>query len=818
MTRTVRKSIYLATTVLGFATASPALAQAEPESADDIIVTARRVEERLQDVPISITVFNQAQLDNRNITTASELGNYTPSLSVNARFGPDKASFAIRGFSQIDTTSPTVGVYFADVIAPRTSSGTTAGNGVGPGSFFDLQNVQVLKGPQGTLFGRNTTGGAVLLVPQKPTDRLEGYVEGSLGNYGLKRVQAVLNIPLSDTFRVRAGIDRQVRDGYQNNISGVGPKDFGNSNYFAARLSVVGDLTPDLENYMIARYNRSETHGVLYHLVGCNRGPYSPGTRVAIYASAACAQIDREAGGSFYNVENIVPDPVNTSEEWQVVNTTTWKASDTVTVKNIASYGEFREKLDANIGGERLLIATGPNAGAVFPTTVVRNAPGQYATAQSTFTEELQVQGRTEDGKLNWQLGGYFERSTPLNSGNATYSETGITCLDSYTFQCAAVVPAGAAPNLQLTKNQFFFTNIGIYGQATYKLNDQLAITAGARYTIDRSSSEGERIAVGFPTANTPVGTCANPKLNSGVNTLILAQCSSGTFVQNSSKPTWLIDVEYKPTNDVMLYGKYSRGYRQGGINPSNIGLETWRPEKVDTYEVGAKTSFSGAVSGFFNIAGFYNNFTDQQLSATAIGCTVITCGYNGGIPGARLIVNAGKSRIWGVEVDASVTLLRGLKLDAGYAYLNTKLLEFTAPTLPVGGVFANVIPQVPGNDLPFSPHHRITLTGTYTLPLDESIGHVSVGVTYTHTTSQLANPDVPAVFGVLPPENLVNLSLNWGSVGGSAVDLSAFVTNLTKEEFPVQVAGNYSTYGFESVVTNLPRMWGFRLKYRFGN
>src|SRR5690606_29443342 len=127
------------------------------------------------------------------------------------------------------------------------------------GAFFDLQNVQVLKGPQGTLFGRNTTGGAILLVPTKPTDRLEGYIEGSLGNYDMHRLQGVLNVPVSDTFRVRAAVDWQEADGYLKNRSGIGPDALGNTNYISARLSIVGDLTPDLENYTIARYTKTDT-------------------------------------------------------------------------------------------------------------------------------------------------------------------------------------------------------------------------------------------------------------------------------------------------------------------------------------------------------------------------------------------------------------------------------------------------------------------------------------------------------------------------------------------------------------------------------
>src|SRR5882724_5521148 len=232
------------------------------EELTEIIVTARRMEERLQDVPISITVLNQQQIGERNIVNPQDLAAYVPSLSANTNFGTENSSFAIRGFVQDIGTAPSVGVYFGDVVAPRgASNGIPTGDGAGPGSFFDLQNVQVLKGPQGTLFGRNTTGGAVLLVPQKPTSEFGGYAEGSFGNFGMKRGQGVVNLPVNDNIRLRLGVDHQSRDGYGINTSGVGPRDFYDVNYTAVRASLVVDLMPDLENYTIASYSKSDTNG-----------------------------------------------------------------------------------------------------------------------------------------------------------------------------------------------------------------------------------------------------------------------------------------------------------------------------------------------------------------------------------------------------------------------------------------------------------------------------------------------------------------------------------------------------------------------------
>ena len=161
---------------MSLAYGAPAMAQnaqaTDEGMGNDIVVTARRTEEKLQDVPISITVLSEKALANNNITSAKDIATYTPGVSTNNRFGSDNTTWTIRGFTQEQRSTATVGTYFADVVAPRGSGATQGGDGAGPGNLFDLSNVQILKGPQGTLQGRNSTGGAVLLVPKKPTDRL----------------------------------------------------------------------------------------------------------------------------------------------------------------------------------------------------------------------------------------------------------------------------------------------------------------------------------------------------------------------------------------------------------------------------------------------------------------------------------------------------------------------------------------------------------------------------------------------------------------------------------------------------------------------
>ncbi|HEX7930987.1 MAG TPA: TonB-dependent receptor, partial [Sphingomicrobium sp.] len=795
--------------------ATPALAQksdaeGRASSPDDIIVTARRVEERLQDVPISISVFSQEQLANRNIYSGSDLAIYTPSLATNNRFGSERSSFAIRGFTQEIGSAPSVAVYFADVVAPRGASFATSGSGAGVGSFFDLQNVQVLKGPQGTLFGRNTTGGAILLVPKKPTGSLEGYVEASIGNYDMRRLQAVLNVPLTDTLKIRLGVDRNKRDGYMRNRSPIGPRDYSDTDYVALRASVLAELTPSLENYLVATYSDSDTNGPLLRMVTCNRnGPF--GAAAAVTAPLACAQLDRQAarGDSVYDVEGSIPDPYQRIEQWQVINTTTLQASDVLTVKNIVSYAEFRDATNSSFLGDNLIL---PADGKPYSFIVVSPGFGGYLTAQSTFTEELQFQGTAAAGRLEWQAGAYLEISDPLRPASQ-YQRTFLNCSDHQAFQCTPLFRGPASlGSMALPTQASHFRNVAAYAQGTYAFSDRLRLTAGLRYTSDRVRSVGENLTVRFPAANTPTFSCTKfPAIVMPANAVNRSLCHDEK-TQTSSKPTWLINLDFKPVEDVLLYAKYARGYRQGGVNSSATGVESWKPEKVDSYEVGLKSSFGGAVRGSFNLAAFYNDFTDQQLQAN-----LQPVPGNGG--NSIALVNAGKSRIWGIEVYASLEPAAGLRFDLGYAYLDTKVISITAPAFDPRFYTALTLTTNPGDPLTLAPKHKVSATASYRLPLGDEIGQVILAATFTHSGRMLATRATPIVANqFLPASNLLNLNLNWNAVAGSPVDLSFFATNVTKEVVRGYVGAGYNSAGFDSVVFGEPRMYGVRLRYRFGN
>ena len=493
--RACSKSVLLASSILGLAT--PALAQKSTDSeanGNDIVVVAQRVEERLQDVPVSVTVLSADKLAANNIASAKDIATFTPSLVTNNRYGADNTTWTIRGFTQEQRTTATVGTYFADVVAPRGSGATQGGDGAGPGYLFDLASVQVLNGPQGTLFGRNSTGGAVLLVPKKPTDRFEGYLEGSIGDYNLRRVQAVVNIPVMESFRLRVGVDRNKRDGYLKNagLIGFGPYgDAGGSvDYWAARVSAVADLSPDVENYTIVNYAHSQSTGVGPKIVDC-------------FNAITCAQQANENRLGFWSVSNTVPDAGSKSETWQVINNTKWQVNDNLTLKNIFSYGEYRGDLNLDLFGQYALVPSTlaygqeTNALQVKPFNTTHALPGHHTNAESSMVEEIQFQGHTSDNLLTYQGGFYYESSKPLGL-SGIQSTTFTPCADINTMNCLGFSGGGANSlgRLSYSTTKNYFDGRAIYFQSSYNPTEKLKFTGGIRYTWDTMRSQFQVIDI----------------------------------------------------------------------------------------------------------------------------------------------------------------------------------------------------------------------------------------------------------------------------------------------------------------------------------
>jgi iron complex outermembrane recepter protein len=646
----------------------------------------------------------------------------------------------------------------------------------------------------------------------------------------------VLNIPLSDIARFRIGVDHQERDGYVHNNTGIGPSDFNDINYTAARASLVVDLTPDLENYTIVTYTRSDTNGDITKLTNA-----SPTSLLGILGSA---QLAREAGTGFYTAQNDEPNPRTLLTTWRAINTTTWRASDALTVKNIASYAELRESFLSSLFGTDLDLhdaapLLGPLAALVPPGSKIlfaESAPyaGHDTAAQSTFTDELQFQGNAMENKLNYQFGGYIEASDPLAS-SGSQSPLFANCADAADFMCAN--PIGAA-SINYTVAQTKTRNYGIYAQGTYAITDQLKLTGGIRYTWDRESDFSFLRGYNFAPFNPFQAPAINYKCNDGqrfpgIFPVTDNDSCRNTLKEKAEKPTWLIDLDYKPSDDILIYAKWARGFRAGGLVPqapsgidatgAQVGtnFQTYAPEKVDDFEIGLKSQFRGPVPVTFNINGFYNNFSNQQLLSSLLPDTA--AGSNAGV--ASGIINAGKSKIYGVEVEATISPFAGFTLDGSYTYLHAELRQVNAVS-GCDGTYCVSFPALAGDPLPLAPKNKFSITGSYTLPVDPGIGRITFSATETYRSRYLTNyidkntPGLPPEAAALSYEKavaLLNLNVNWTGIAGSPVDLSLFATNVLGEHYFTGESGLFSAVQFETQSYGEPRMFGARLKFHFG-
>lgn len=806
MKSAMTKSILLAATAMtAAATATPALAA--DDDGNIIIVTAQRSEENIQDVPISITVFNQEQLSNNNIMTAKDIATYTPGVYAQTRFGNDTTTYTIRGFAQEQRTTATVGTYFAEVVAPRGNGVSQGGDGASPGALFDLENVQVLKGPQGTLFGRNTTGGAVLLVPVKPKDELEGYIEGTVGNLNRWRVQGVINLPISDTFRIRLGVDRHKRDGYIKNIgiSAQHDPDMGSIDITAFRASAVWDITPDIENYTIFTYSESKSSGAIPLIKTVNpAGPF--GGLVGIQAA------NEAATGNWWTGTNANPLGEAYNEEMRIINRTTINLSDSITLTNIFGYSEYKGNNAVDAFGMNVQLvtpATGPTS--YFSFVPIYSNPDYGLTAnQRSIVEELRLNGTS--GRLTWQMGLYYEKNSPKDfTGTLTSSLN--SCADIQRFVCGTGRPGG------ISANKVWNTSLAAYAQATYELTDQFSVTGGIRYTEDKTRADWNIGSINFAAPQTFACQFPHPT-DSGIlfpNTAEnrLNRCRNQASTKTGA-PTWTLGLDYRPNGDMMFYGKWTRGYRQGGLSPATgvLQLVAYGEETVDTFEIGAKTSWDGPVRGTFNLAAFYNDFRGQQIQI----------GFNNASRTIQstIIHNADKSYMYGLEADLMIEPVDWFRLEASYSYNKTKLKSISELDLDAipGVAPLGLIPRTlqTGGPIPLAVPHAFNATATIKLPVPESTGDISITGSIVHMSSFRAVADnIPlSGAGILPKRTFGNANLTWKDIGGGPVDATFYVTNITNEKMFTHI-NDQTGLGLVAYSVDEQRQYGLRIKYRFG-
>jgi iron complex outermembrane recepter protein len=792
----------------------------------DIIVTAQRREERNQDVPIAITAFSGERLQQQNVRTGQDLNGVVPSLQVSpsAQASREVEAFILRGQAVSFQGAPSVVVYLNEVPLPQ---GVSINQQGGPGNYVDLENVQVLAGPQGTLFGRNTTGGAALLVPRKPTNDLGGYVQASVGNYDYRGVEAVLNIPvIRDKLLVRVSGTYQDRDGYTRDV--VWNKDRDNLHYYAGRIGITLKPTERIENYLMIYGASSRNNGIGYIHKAFNIG--------ALQAIGYCADPPAAPGPlgvpcDVYRRQSDIAnqlgprktrydlDEFDETRTWGVINTTSFDMTDELTLRNIFSYQRYKKDYVYDADATPLQQAdAGSNKFPDFPVPGLTDEFGLpafgYLNAVQAgprdnirqITEELQLQGRMLDNHLTFTIGGFYYGAKPVS-----------TQLNRAVFFCPAAFTGLCAPTVQLYS--VTTTSKALYGQGTLDLGvlspslSSLRLTAGYRYTWDRIN--GSTI---FYLPDNPVPGSVLC-IDTGTPATDPNDCGFGAMLK-SKAPTWTLGLDYKPASNLLVFAKASRGFKAGGFNAYSVRPETqtFEPEKVTSYEAGFKSDWRvGAVPFRLNATAFVLDYANIQRANNDT---------TGAASGARY--DPASARIKGIETEATLRPVRMLELGGNVSLTDAYFKDFRYTAIvPVvacnGAVPAGGIAD--GSCTSFGVSKWIyNIHASLDLPLPESLGSLNLYANYSHRSKQ--DTSAPSLTGqqpgaVLPAYGLLNLSINWKNIGRSGLDANVFMTNATNKLYRVTNSNGFLAGGGYLAWTTAygePRMYGLRLRYNFGS
>ena len=635
---------------------------------EEVMVTARRREENLQTVPISITALSEHVLREKNIQTFVDLQQSVPSMTATSPYR-DGFQVAIRGHGGYSPGSgPAVITYFNEVPLPPGRGDGTAGGG--PGTFYDLENVQVLKGPQGTLFGRNTTGGAILFQSKRPTNEFGGYVEAAGGSYDDRAFQAVLNAPLiSDKLLVRFAMNRHTRDGFTRVLAtprhpaGTYIDDM---DVLAGRATITFKPTDRVQSDLIYDDIDSDANSPSNIL-----GYVDPSGLAAQLYPDILQTLQEQLRLGVRTQVPIGSDQRSHKRTTSVTDILRIELSDDLTLRNILSYGkqELTQIIDAD--------------GSRFPVFALVGFPGPYRAEY--YSEELQLQGKSLGGNLSWTAGGFFLDSPR----QADYRVQAYETLGSRS----------------LTVGRESEKSRAAYAQGTYDLGswvDGMKLTAGLRYTQDHRFSQSRSLNV--------AGACVAPPPTADATCTTVR---SGDF----SAPTWNLTVDYQLAPHAFTYLTTRRGYRTGGFNTGALLREnqSFDPEYVTDEELGIKSEWTiGGVPARTNLALYHQDYTSVQLSKGVV------------LEGNRLqsvVANAGDARLWGAEFEGWIQPTEHLELGAQFAWLDFEYTDF-APGVDIAATNAAASDN--------RPPYKAGLNGRYHLPLDPRWGDLAIAASWS--------------------------------------------------------------------------------------
>jgi iron complex outermembrane receptor protein len=696
---------------------APAMAQDAPaDTAEDdnvIIVTATKRAQNIQDIPAAIAAVSGDALTQRGITDPSDLQFLTPSLQVGKSQG--NTAFTIRGVGFNTVGSPAVAVHVDGVFQPRAGMGDLA--------QIDVDRVEILRGPQGTLYGRNANGGVVNFLSTRPTDEWEGQFKARYASFDEIYLEGILNIPFGNSSGgarfVVAHNDQ--KDGFVKNVGG-GP-DLLDEGFTAARMALDFDVSESLKVQLTGSY--VERDGAIFTSIAQGR-PRTTGVRGAPFGDLFAF------GGNLYAALGAV-----------------WSAAPNTTTANDPSSSDrkavnFSGVIDWDIGDFKLRSITGyqdfsEDHRADFDGTNVTIYQGRIIRDSETFTQEFNLSGKV--GPVDIIVGGFY--------------------LDeNYSQDLSITQPNGNGsflPNAKLSFITPYYKTkaVAAFTDVTVNLADNLRVSGGLRYSKDKQNTfQDFRILANIRVAPTVV-------ISPGI------QCNAALPELKFNSTTPRVGLQFDASSNTTLYGNYSEGFKVGGYNTDGTCNDAYEPEEIKSYEAGVKnTLLDGDLT--LNATGFfykYKNLQVQQIIGTGVS-----------------IINAPKAEIKGLELEASWKASKSFGAFASVALLDAKYTQFVNPD----GAQGPTPIDVSGNRLSHSPKVSINAGIDVTPDIDILGGSINLRTDGSYRSESFVREFNNPTFERNDPYFIANASLTWTNASEKFL-VRGFVTNLFDEVYLTQ-------------------------------
>lgn len=756
------KTRLFATTLAGMVTAASA-ASAQTESNNntiaEIVVTAEKRDQSLQDVPVAVSAFTDERREVLGIANAQDLTNFTPGLNYNT--GNDRMT--MRGIGRLTNNRASEG----GVAMYNDNFFTSSVYSFSKSNLF-VDRIEVLRGPQGTLYGRNAIGGAMNVISKRPTDDYYAEVRGTFANYDTQQYEAAASGPLFGNVRGRvAGSYINQGEGYFRNIAG-GPSEGGRGEVWLVEAQLDGSHFDGKFEWW-AKYEHSKTdalgrgaggrQGVTYGrpnvaavVPGGPNNVLVPGTtptsawanfnRTAPLASEICDRCFESDSPNQINIESqtYTLQAVLHLENMDIryIAGRTWYHYELTTdVDGTANSTPFRV-FPGQVGAPGA--ATG--AGQIIPTGGALFYPrleNQYDEEPLWFSNELNFSS-THTGPVQWLIGLYQFRE------ESNYTPIDARVVDDARFETPRT-PFGALAAVNPNRSYALATgdtrseSYAAFGQVDWNITDELKLTAGLRYTKDQKTVvEGARLIcfmspspacpaavsrlTGMPIDFTQFAVGVGTQVDPSVTTPVFLDPATGLrtrVLRNEwSAVGGTLGFDWQPDDDTLVYSKYSRGYKAGGFNATTTTLSplvTTKEETVDAFEVGAKKTVAGNLQ--VNASAFIYKYNDLQAVMSTFDPII-----NGN---TSLYANLPKATIKGFEVETIWQPVDNLQINANYAYLDAKVDEgccYQDPENPGGG-----LQDLAGNRLGASTPHRVSFNANYTWEL--GLGELTASASY---------------------------------------------------------------------------------------